>query len=191
MRSEPQVLSKSWRSKSGSFWWSWFWTPCNNAGMFSCAWVKFSKLELQVKSTAFSFFSLLKKNIWVYITVGNIRFLDYHFHLQQIPESKGYPTFIRHAVKHAIFTMIHDNVGFYITTEQYTLLLCVLCFLGSFLTPSFLFFFLYFTSADTISFKICLKFMVVGWRLIKACQCDAVFHSWDMQEDDNLFWNKN
>lgn len=53
------TTSKSWRSKSGSFWWSWFWTPCNKlssnaAGMFSYAWVKFSELELQVKPTAFS-----------------------------------------------------------------------------------------------------------------------------------------
>lgn len=52
-------------------------------------------------------------------------------------------------------------------------------------------FFLYFASLDIISLKICLKFMVVGWSLIKTCQCDGSCHSEDMQEDYNLpFWKK-
>lgn len=77
--------------------------------------------------------------------------------------------------------------GFYIPTEQCMLLLHVLSILGSFLAPWFIFFSI---SADITSLKTCLKFLVVGWGLIKVCQCDGVFHSGDKRENDNLlfFW---
>lgn len=96
--------------------------------------------------------SLLKENIWAYIHCQSDLLLELPLSSPEIPGSNGCCTFTRHSLNPCGLLHHHRAV--------HAALACSFHF-GK-LFGSIIFFKIYFISADIISLKTCLKFLVVG-----------------------------
>lgn len=140
----------------------------------------------------------VKQKLKVWIRAIQWNWLGFHVTMQECfymllelpfpppPDTwKQWLLYIHQAFTQALNLQKHPGGLLHYHRAVHTIVACSLLFRKLFSLHN-LFCFLYFTSDDNITLKICLKFMVVWRGLIKACQYDGIFHSGDMQEDNDL-----